>query len=124
MIKEVGPEHFGYGENPLGVADLGENLLLEKLRENSRSLRSTQRAESAAFAREGDEELVRALGALDPGETGFKDATIEVSGDGRIIKPSPETIAALESLPTGPSASRSEPREAGTGTWRGDCAGD
>ena len=82
----------------MSVRDVGENLLLEKLRENGRSLRSTRRAESSAFAGKGDEELVRALGALDPGETGFKGTTIEVSGDRRIVKPSPETIAALESL--------------------------
>ena len=84
MVQEIRPWHLGYGEDPLRVRDVGENVVLEQLRKNGGSFRSTRRAESTAFAGKGDEELVSALSALDPREPRFKNATIEVSGDGGI----------------------------------------
>lgn len=38
VVQEVGPQHLGHREHPLRVRHAGENLLLEKLREDRRSL--------------------------------------------------------------------------------------
>jgi hypothetical protein len=52
----------------LGVGDVGEDMVLQHVGEDGGALGATGRAESAAFAREGDEKLVGAAGALDAGE--------------------------------------------------------
>jgi len=30
MVEEIGPQHFGYGEDPLGVANVLEELVLQE----------------------------------------------------------------------------------------------
>ena len=57
MIWEIGPEHFWNRENPLGVRDVGENLVLKQLGENRCTLRPTGWTKASAFAGEGDEKL-------------------------------------------------------------------
>jgi hypothetical protein len=38
VVQEIGPKHFWNGKNPLGVGDVGENLILKHLREDGGAL--------------------------------------------------------------------------------------
>ncbi len=57
MEQELGPEHLGEGEDPLGVSDVGENPGLEQFGEDRRALGPTGGTESAAFTGESDQKL-------------------------------------------------------------------
>ena len=82
-------------EHPLSVRHIRENLVLEQLGENRRSLRATRWTESPTLARECDEELEFAIRALDASETGFEQTAVKVGCHGAIPVPSPKPVLAL-----------------------------
>jgi hypothetical protein len=116
VVEEIGPEHFWNGKDPLGVRDVGENLVLEEVGKDGGPFGATRRAHSSAFAREGDQELVGAARTSHPGEAGrlreataslaearraqagFEQATVVISGDGSVVETSPEPVASLKAL--------------------------
>ncbi len=82
----------------MSVRHIRENLVLEQLGENGRSLRAARWTESPTLARECDEELEFAVRAPDASETGFEQTAVKVGGHGAIEAPSPKPVLALESL--------------------------
>jgi hypothetical protein len=69
MVQKVGSQHFWDREHPLSVRHIRENLVLEQLGENRRSLRATRWTKSPTLARKAYEELGFAVWAPDAGET-------------------------------------------------------
>ncbi len=82
----------------MSVRHIRENLVLEQLGENRRSLRATRWTKSPTLAREAYEELGFAVRAPDASETGFEQTAVKVGGHGAIPASSPKPVLALESL--------------------------
>ena len=73
VVHEIRPLQLGYGEHPLGVADVGDHLVLQ----------------------EGGE-LGGAVRAADTWETPLEDAAVEVAGDHAVEEAAPEAVGSLE----------------------------
>lgn len=67
MVHEARAEELRDREDPLGVADFGDDLVLEEGGEGGGTLGAAGGAEPTALAREGQEELGSADGATDAG---------------------------------------------------------
>jgi hypothetical protein len=80
-MHEVRAKHLGDGEDPLGVTDVGDDLVLEEGGELGSALGPAGRAEPAPFAGKGEQVLGGAVGAPDAGEASLEDAAVEVPRD-------------------------------------------
>jgi hypothetical protein len=90
VMHEVRAKHLGDGEDPLGVADVGDDLVLEEGGELGSALGPAGRAEPAPFAGKGEQVLGGAVGAADAGEALLEDAAVEVPRDHAVEEAAPE----------------------------------
>jgi len=102
MMHEVRAKHLGDGENPLGVADVGDHLVLEEGGELGRALGAAGGTEPPSFAGKREQELGSAAGAADAGEASLEDAAVEVPRDDPVQDGAPEAVAGLEEILPGP----------------------
>jgi hypothetical protein len=99
---------LGTVKYPLGVADVGDHLVLEEGRELGGALGPAGRTEPPTFARESQEELGGAVGAPDAGEASLEDAAVEVPRDHPVEDAAPEAVAALEEILPSPLDGREQ----------------
>jgi hypothetical protein len=126
MMHEVGAKELREGEHPLGVADVGDDLVLEEGRELGRALGAAGRTEPPPFARESQEELGGAVEV--PRDHPVEDAAPEAVTPHEEILPDP-----LDGLEQGleQRGERGLGRPAGPvdggiherGTWQTSCRG-
>ena len=95
MMHEVGAKECRDGEDPPGVADVGDDLVLEECGELGSALGPARRAEAAPFAGKGEQVLGGAIGTADAGEAPLEDAAVEVPRDHAVEEAAPEAVAAL-----------------------------
>jgi hypothetical protein len=53
VVKEIGPQHLGNGEDPLRMTHVGEHVLAQECRQRSRTLGRARGAQPTPLAREG-----------------------------------------------------------------------
>lgn len=102
VMHEVGAKELGDGEDPLGMADVSDHLVLEEGRELGSALGPARRAEPAPLAGKGEQVLGGAVGTADAGEAPLEDAAVEVPRDHAVEQAAPEAVAALEEVFPGP----------------------
>ncbi len=90
VMHEVGAKELGDGEDPLGVADVGDDLVPEQGGELGGALGAAGWAEPAPFTREGEQVLGGAIGTADAGEASLEDAGVELSRDHAVQEAAPE----------------------------------
>lgn len=102
VMHEVGVKELGDGEDPLGVADVGDDLVLQECCELGGALGAAGRAEPAPLAGEGEQVFGGAIGTADAGEASLEDAAVEIPRDHPVEEAAPEAVAALEEVFLGP----------------------
>lgn len=80
-MHEAGAKEPRDGEDPLGMSDDGDDLVLEKGRELCGALGSAGWTEPAPFTREGEQVLGGAIWTADAGEASLEDAAVEAPRD-------------------------------------------
>ena len=91
-------QHLRDREHPLGVADVGQHLLLEEGGECCGTFGGAGGAQAAALAGEGDQELGTAGAAPHAGEAVVQDAAVEVAANSFVGESPPEAIVAHRRL--------------------------
>ena len=97
-MQEVDPQHLGDREDPLGMAHLLHDLVLEEGRHLRRPLGSAGGAQPAPLAGERDQELLGTAPAANPREDTFPNAAVEVAGHHAVDETAPEAVTVLEAL--------------------------
>jgi hypothetical protein len=92
IIEEVSSEDLWYAKNEMTVRYSLEDFFTEPFAEFDHPFLVTRRAKVAALTGEGQEILVAAVFASDPGEAVMKDAAIEVTVNDRFDIRTQETI--------------------------------
>ena len=95
VVHEVGAQELGHREHPLCVADVGEQLVWQEGGEGGCPLGPAGRAQTAALAGEGEQELLR---ATDASKAVVENAAVEVAGHHAVDETAPEAVTALEAL--------------------------
>ena len=80
-MEEVGTDHLGDREDPLGVTDRLEDLLAQQGGEDRGPLGGAGGTEPAPFAREGHDPVVTAGVAVDPDEAVGQDAALQETAE-------------------------------------------
>jgi len=80
-MHEVWAQHLGDGEHSLGVAEVGDHLVVEESRELGGALGPAAGAGATPLAGESEQELLGAVRAAHASEAPVEDATVEVAGD-------------------------------------------
>ena len=98
VVQEVDPQHLGDREDPLGMAHLLHDLVMEESRELRRPLGSARGAQPSSLAGKRHQELLGTAPAANPREAALPNATVEVARDHIVHESSPEAVVALEAL--------------------------
>ena len=90
VMHETRAKEPGDGEDPLGVADVGDDLVRQEGYELDGVLGAAGWAEPAPFAGRGEQALGGAVRAADSGEASLEDAAVEVPRDHPVEEASSE----------------------------------
>ncbi len=86
-LVEAGAQDLGDGEHVLAVRHRSQDLLLDPLPEDQHPFLVAGRAEAAGLAGEGQQVLVTALVAVDPGEPLMQVTAVEKALQGLVLDP-------------------------------------